>query len=136
MSVKYYKENKEKALAYQAEYNERNKDKIKNYNVTRYVKNKDKLKNKYVAHLKPQHLMKKYKLTLEEYNLMKLQQNNCCAICKVNESEFSRSLSVDHCHKTSKVRGLLCYSCNRALGYFFDDVNRLKTAIEYLQNKI
>lgn len=38
-----------------------------------------------------------------------------CAICKKPRSAFKKSLSVDHNHKTSKVRGLLCYRCNKFL---------------------
>ena len=42
-------------------------------------------------------------------------------------------LAVDHCHNKGEVRGLLCYSCNIALGLFKDDINKLKSAISYLQ---
>lgn len=40
-------------------------------------------------------------------------QEQRCAICKKHESEFKNRLHVDHNHRTSKVRGLLCYSCNK-----------------------
>lgn len=52
-----------------------------------------------------------------------------CQIC----GETNRRFHVDHCHKTLKVRGLLCENCNRSLGGFRDDVNLLKKAIEYLE---
>lgn len=42
-------------------------------------------------------------------------QGGCCAICKRPESDFKRKLSVDHNHKTGKVRALLCFPCNRFL---------------------
>lgn len=38
---------------------------------------------------------------------------NHCAICKKHRSEFKNNLSVDHNHKTDKIRGLLCYRCNK-----------------------
>ena len=44
--------------------------------------------------------------------LIKLHGNNC-AICKKPRSAFKNSLSVDHNHKTNKIRGLLCYRCNK-----------------------
>jgi hypothetical protein len=40
-------------------------------------------------------------------------QNACCAICKSPESRFKNRLAVDHNHKSGKVRGLLCYRCNK-----------------------
>jgi hypothetical protein len=43
------------------------------------------------------------------------------------------SLFVDHCHATGKIRGLLCMKCNSGLGYFEDEVKRMKKAIDYLQ---
>jgi hypothetical protein len=61
-------------------------------------------------------------------------QEGKCAICK--STKFGRAgisyFSVDHCHKTGKVRGLLCSYCNTALGQMDDSIDRLKSAIEYL----
>lgn len=81
---------------------------------------------------------KKYRLSLynleaSEYNQMFTNQNGCCLICKRHQSQFRKSLSVDHCHKTGKVRGLLCQNCNSALGFLEDEVTRFKSAIEYLE---
>jgi hypothetical protein len=42
-------------------------------------------------------------------------QGACCAICKKHESQFKKRLAVDHNHKSGKVRGLLCYRCNKFL---------------------
>jgi hypothetical protein len=42
-------------------------------------------------------------------------KQQCCAICAKHESQFSKRLHVDHNHKTGKVRGLLCYRCNKFL---------------------
>jgi Recombination endonuclease VII len=38
-----------------------------------------------------------------------------CAICKKPRSAFKNKLSVDHNHKTGRIRGILCYYCNRRL---------------------
>lgn len=82
----------------------------------------------YVASRKD-NLKTRYGITEEEYDLMSANQNNSCAICK-QKSEIN--LSVDHCHKTGIIRGLLCRNCNLALGYLKDDRNRIKEAMKYL----
>lgn len=55
-----------------------------------------------------------------------------CSICGLHEHEHHQKLAVDHCHKTNKIRGLLCSNCNQGLGKFQDDVNLLEKAKEYL----
>jgi len=76
---------------------------------------------------------KKYNLTEKEYNyLFSLQEGNC-KICKKHQSKFKKKLSVDHCHKTGTVRGLLCGNCNSALGLFKDDKEVIKQALIYLK---
>ena len=74
-----------------------------------------------------------YGITIEHYNRILHQQNNCCAICNRAESEFTRKLSVDHNHTTGKVRGLLCSTCNYGLGLFKDNLNYLLSAYNYLK---
>jgi protein-arginine kinase activator protein McsA len=59
-------------------------------------------------------------------------QNGQCAICKKVQA---RTLHVDHCHNSSKVRGLLCQKCNMAIGLFNDNSDLLKKAIKYLSKK-
>ncbi len=58
------------------------------------------------------------------------KQNGVCAICK-HSSEVQK-LHLDHDHKTKRVRGFLCFSCNTALGKFKDSRTLLFSAIEYL----
>lgn len=80
-------------------------------------------------------LKEKYGISLEDYNSMLNVQNECCKICKRHKSLFTRSLNVDHCHKTGKVRGLLCKDCNLLLGKVRDDVSVLLEAIKYLEEE-
>ena len=54
-----------------------------------------------------------------------------CQICK--QKDPRRSLAIDHCHDSGKVRGMLCDNCNKALGCFKDSIDNLKNAIEYLK---
>jgi len=79
--------------------------------------------------------IKKYGLTEEQYNQLFADQKGCCAICGKHQTEFSRSLAIDHCHTTEEVRGLLCKDCNLMLGFAKDKVEILLAAIEYLKKE-
>ena len=78
------------------------------------------------------HIKHTYGLTLADYDKMLEAQSGVCAICGVSPEEGGRRLLVDHDHKTGKIRGLLCYSCNVGLGHFKDSPHNLAEAIEYL----
>lgn len=69
---------------------------------------------------KDQYLKRTYNITLAMRQEVLEFQNYACYICKVPESYFKNSLAVDHCHETGKVRGLLCWRCNRAIQKFED----------------
>jgi hypothetical protein len=50
---------------------------------------------------------------------------------------YNKEHAVDHCHVTGKIRGILCYNCNMGLGYFKEDIEIMKLALEYLiQHKL
>lgn len=79
---------------------------------------------------KKSHLKCAYGLSLEEYGRMKNEQGGACAICqKIPKG----SLCVDHCHKTGKVRALLCCRCNITLGYFEASDKFFQLAVVYLK---
>jgi hypothetical protein len=59
------------------------------------------------------------------------EQNGVCAICGGNRS--TRELGIDHDHNTGDIRGMLCGPCNLGLGYFADNSEFLKAAINYLE---
>lgn len=82
--------------------------------------------------------LKKYKLTLEEYNKLCDEQGNKCAICENNPGGMQhgkKRLCVDHNKLTGNIRGLLCGYCNIALGNFKHSKNILNNAIQYLEEK-
>lgn len=84
-----------------------------------------------------QDLKKKYGITLNQYEKMLKLHNHKCAICgNIETSLTSNRLSIDHDHKTGKVRGLLCRNCNVALGLFKESIKNLENAILYLNNHI
>jgi NMD protein affecting ribosome stability and mRNA decay len=63
-------------------------------------------------------LKHKYNLSIEDYEALVQKQNGLCAICKQPPRGKMTRLSVDHDHTTGHVRGLLCITCNRVLGFF------------------
>lgn len=74
-----------------------------------------------------------YGLSQIQYGAMLEKQNGCCAICGRHQSEFKKTLAVDHNHETGKNRGLLCGPCNTARGLLKEDREVLRKAILYLQ---
>ena len=79
-----------------------------------------------------------YGLGQDQYEAILASQNGGCAICGAKSAGVSvkhkktRKLSVDHCHKTNAVRGLLCHHCNFGLGHFMDNPDLLTKAVAYL----
>lgn len=79
------------------------------------------------------HRKREYGVTEEQYNKLLNEQGGCCAICGQQEKSIKKvSLAVDHNHRSGKIRGLLCDTCNRGLGFFKDDPALLFKAIGYL----
>jgi hypothetical protein len=66
------------------------------------------------------------------YEAQLAAQGGGCAICGYRPKPGGRRLNIDHDHKTGAVRGLLCARCNRGLGWFRDDPDRLEIAATYL----
>lgn len=90
------------------------------------------------------HLKKKYGITQSEYKQMFNEQQGKCKICerelthdnsalRLGEKRIASSCCIDHCHTTNKVRGLLCFHCNTALGHVFDNPLILQRMIGYLE---
>ena len=130
---------KEKAKAYYKAYRQKNKEKVKAYRKDYYKANKKKVKayyqenkDKALAAAANSKCKKKYGITSEQKMEMVINQNSKCLICGEPFLE-SKNTCVDHCHKTGKVRGILCSKCNSGLGYFKDDINILRNALEYLE---
>lgn len=71
----------------------------------------------------------RYGITIEDYETLQAAQGGQCGICKADDV----ALVVDHCHKTNKVRGLLCDDCNVGIGRLRDDPWRLERALEWVR---
>jgi hypothetical protein len=79
--------------------------------------------------------LRKYGLTETAYNEIAKDQDWKCLICSRRYFKSPRNLCVDHDHETGKIRGLLCIGCNRGLGYFEDQPERLRKAALYLERR-
>ena len=90
-------------------------------------------------------VLRRHGLTVERYESMEEDQGHRCAICRSDNpfgpgGRYSRRrkrrvFSIDHCHETGVVRGLLCARCNLAIGNFDDDIDLLRAAITYLESR-
>ncbi len=83
------------------------------------------------------HLKEYYGMTLDRYNKMFAEQNGCCKICGVHQVELCKRLAVDHDHGTGEIRGLLCGSCNLALGHIEGAIKKdlMNSILKYLGEK-
>ena len=116
---KYYQVNRIKRLKASRQWRLKNAKRMKKWFKQRVLSGKK----------KEDTLKHSYRITLLQFEQMKNKQKNKCKICK---QIFIRTPHVDHCHKTNKIRGLLCSSCNSGLGLFKDNSQILKQAIKYL----
>ena len=73
-------------------------------------------------------LERRYKTDSVSLEWMALQQGGLCAVCFEGPARH-----VDHDHGTGEVRGIVCFNCNRGLGYFGDDLRVLYLAADYLE---
>lgn len=77
-------------------------------------------------------LKQKYGITLQQKNEMLEKQDHRCWICKKTNQSKKRPFVIDHRHHDLKIRGILCYGCNRAL-HTLDDQGLLHQALAYLE---
>lgn len=91
-------------------------------------------KAEYQLYIRSFRLKAKFNLSLDQYDSMLANQNGICKTCGTDKPGGNKGVyfHVDHCHATGKVRGLLCSSCNTALGLVKDNIETLKKLIEYL----
>lgn len=76
-------------------------------------------------------LMKSYGITPEDFDKMLAEQDGVCAVCSGDGD--GREWHVDHCHDSSRVRGILCGKCNMGIGLLGESAERLRLAADYLE---
>lgn len=83
----------------------------------------------------------RFGLTEVEYLALEAKHGGRCWICREHETmtvvrhgvATLKRLSVDHCHETGRVRGLLCNLCNAGIGFFKNSPRSLRAAIKYIE---
>lgn len=86
-------------------------------------------------------MLRKYGLTIADYDQMWAAQGGVCKICRKPETRVSPKtgrvylLAVDHDKTTKKVGGLLCAKCNKAIGVFDHNPEWLDTAASYIRER-
>jgi hypothetical protein len=81
----------------------------------------------------PNRLLLRYGLTRSEYSDLLDGQDGGCAVCHKTPDPDKRAMPVDHCHKTGKVRGILCHNCNTAAGLLGDSPGTARQLAAYLE---
>jgi hypothetical protein len=134
-SKEYYLANREKMLERNRLWKQANPDKVKEIakKATAKVRSRQSSIQK-----KETELQRKYKINFNEYTVLYKNQNGICLICSIplrllSGDSTNKPANVDHCHRTGKIRGLLCNNCNRGLGHFQDREDLLLNAIGYLR---
>lgn len=107
----YYRKNRERILAKNKEW----KQKAREDGWTRADNN--------------HYLGYKYGISIDTYEQMLAEQNGVCASCSTPPTD--KKLAVDHDHNTGVIRGLLCQSCNTALGLLKDSPDRVASLLAY-----
>lgn len=125
-STLWKKENKDKVKAQRNEWNKQNPEKVKSY--------RKKVEPEQIR----QYIIKReYNLSWEEYQKLYVEFKGLCGICakplSLIKTNSEHTAHIDHDHLTGKVRGILCRSCNRGIGYLNDSPERLQKAATYLE---
>lgn len=79
---------------------------------------------------------RKYGVSKKDYDNMLKNQDYKCKICRQVNIINKRTLDVDHCHKTNKIRGLLCQKCNRGIGLLNDNPVLCARSALYLNGEL
>ncbi len=93
-------------------------------------------RDRFLYYYRSNSMFRRYGINVEQYEDLVNKQNNKCLICEnepvKNGVKQNQSLHIDHCHKTGKIRGLLCHLCNRAIGLFRERSDIIQKALIYL----
>jgi hypothetical protein len=131
----YYEKNKEAITIRKRAYRKNNPDKVAAWHSRYYLKHRQKIlsykKGSKSSSSWGSMIVRRYKLTPEQYHNLFEDQKGLCAACGCKE-KGNRRLAVDHNHLTGAVRALLCHACNVALGLLVDSPERVEMLLRYI----
>lgn len=135
----YYVNHKSQRAAYGKTYRRANKKKIAERNKAWRLRNRERLR-KYQREWQRRHkgrthwyaTKNRYGVTEKDFNAMFSEQAGVCAICAKPDTT---RLSIDHCHKAQRVRGLLCRKCNLSIGHIHDSTEMIFRMLNYLLSR-
>ncbi len=122
-------EQKAKRTEYMRSYREKNREKM---NAQAWESHKRSDITRTYEYRRNSFLKTKYGITLADYERMLSEQGGKCLICGIDRPRGNKSWHVDHCHKSGKVRGLLCNYCNPRLGFYEDYKEKIE---KYLKDR-
>jgi hypothetical protein len=124
LCIKCYKNKR-----YRSGKDKKSVDKYRKLNIEKISKYRDKwrLENKSKER---GYLLKRYNMTLNDYNRLLMEQDEKCKIC--GKYYDNRPLNIDHCHVTGRVRGLVCCRCNILIGFMENCKNIIPLVEKYL----
>lgn len=149
---KYYLNHREHVITQNAEYAQRIKETDpdrfyrwcrtanQKYEVTHRQERRSSKRELYKLHINKEKerrrrrfLERTYRLSSEQYDWLVKEQNGVCYLCQ--KPSKNRRLSVDHSHKSGKVRALLCNKCNLFIGHIENNLDLVSSALEYLKER-
>jgi hypothetical protein len=79
-----------------------------------------------------QNRFKRFGVTPEQF-AQRVAGQGGCAVCRTTAPRGKNAWHLDHEHQTGRIRGVLCLTCNIAVGMLHDDPARARAAAEYLE---
>jgi hypothetical protein len=76
--------------------------------------------------------LRKYGLTQDDYDQLLLSQGGRCPGCSTDDPG-AKGWNIDHCHKSGRVRALLCHRCNTVLGLVGEDPSVLRALADFAE---
>jgi DNA repair exonuclease SbcCD ATPase subunit len=144
-SKRWHKANKERHKANCKAYEEANKEAMTAKRKAWYEANKERIRAQHKAYYEATKGLTreakrdwtfryKYGISLQERDAMIEAQGGRCAVCGAKFGDTKADYpSVDHCHSSGRIRGILCANCNIALGLAHDDPKILRALADYLE---
>jgi len=114
--------------AYNRKWYAANRERVLAQRNTWAANNPEKRKQSCRAHS----LKSNFGITIDQWEALFDSQSRVCAICGCAET-VGNGWHTDHCHKTQKIRAILCHLCNTGLGKFKDEPKLLRKAAEYVE---